>query len=267
MSANAPSLHGRVAIVTGGAASLGKAISEGLARRGACVVVADKDAAGADRLQQSIMETGGKALAVGIDVLDTAALPRMLDRAIERFGHVDCLVNNAGVLGPVRSLLETTDGDVDRVFGLNVRAAFACSRIVARHMIERRRGSIVSIASVAGKDGPKDLSMYAASKAAVIGFTKSWAKELVGHGIRVNCVAPAAVDTEFLRGGTGRGGEESNQVHMTKDMDMSRMLATIPMGRIAVVDDVIGPILFLLGDKARFMTGQTLYINGGRLMV
>ena len=196
-------------------------------------MIADRDAAGAARLQKAIETSGGTALAVEVDVLDEAALRRMLERAIERFGHVDCLVNNAGMLGPLRPLIETTDADVDRVFDLNVRAVYACTRLVARHMIERGRGSIVSIASVAGKDGPRNASIYGASKAAVIGFTKSWAKELAGHGIRVNCVAPALIEA------TGMQGE------MPKDYARDSV-SRIPLGRLARADEVANIVAFLL---------------------
>jgi 3-oxoacyl-[acyl-carrier protein] reductase len=244
-------LTGRVAIVTGGGASLGEAISNGLARRGAFVVIADRDAAGAQRVQKTIETSGGTALAVEVDVLDETALRHMLDRTIEQFGHVDCLVNNAGMLGPLRPLIETTDADVDRVFDLNVRAVYTCTRLVARHMIERGRGSIVSIASVAGKDGPKDASIYGASKAAVIGFTKSWAKELASHGIRVNCVAPALIEA------TGMQGE------MPKDYARDSV-SRIPLGRLARADEVANIVAFLLGDDASFVTGACYDVSGGR---
>ena len=244
-------LTGRVAIVTGGGASLGEAISNGLARRGAFVVIADRDAAGAQRVQETIETSGGTALAVEVDVLDETALRHMLDRTIEQFGHVDCLVNNAGMLGPLRPLIETTDADVDRVFDLNVRAVYTCTRLVARHMIARGRGSIVSIASVAGKDGPKDASIYGASKAAVIGFTKSWAKELASHGIRVNCVAPALIEA------TGMQGE------MPKDYARDSV-SRIPLGRLARADEVANIVAFLLGDDASFVTGACYDVSGGR---
>jgi len=244
-------LTGRVAIVTGGGASLGEAISNGLARRGAFVVIADRDAAGAQRVQKTIETSGGTALAVEVDVLDETALRHMLDRTIEQFGHVDCLVNNAGMLGPLRPLIETTDADVDRVFDLNVRAVYTCTRLVARHMIERGRGSIVSIASVASKDGPKDASIYGASKAAVIGFTKSWAKELASHGIRVNCVAPALIEA------TGMQGE------MPKDYARDSV-SRIPLGRLARADEVANIVAFLLGDDASFVTGACYDVSGGR---
>lgn len=241
-------LADRVALVTGGAASIGRAIVEDLASRGARVVIADRDGPAARKLAS---ELGSGALAVQADVLDSASVSAMVQAALERFGAIDFLVNNAGMLGPIKPLWETTDEEVDRVLALNVRAVFTCTRLVARHMMERKRGSIVTLASIAGKDGPRGMSIYAASKAAVIAFTKSWAKDLVTHGVRVNCVAPSLV------GSTGMQGE-------MPDWFSSDSVSRIPMGRPATMAEVANVIAFLLSDEAAFVTAACYDVSGGR---
>jgi len=238
----------RVALVTGGAASIGRAIVEDLAARGASVVIADRDGPAARKVAS---ELGSRALAVEANVLDGASVSAMVQAALDRFGAIDFLVNNAGMLGPIKPLWETTDEEVARVFDLNVRAVFTCTRVVARHMMERKRGSIVTLASVAGKDGPKGMSIYAASKAAVIAFTKSWAKDLVAHGVRVNCVAPSLV------GSTGMQGE-------MPDWFSSDSVGRIPMGRPATAAEVANVIAFLLSDEASFVTAACYDVSGGR---
>ena len=242
------SFAGRVALVTGGAASLGKGIAAGLARRGAAVVVADRDEAAA---QRAAAELGGGAFALHVDVTDSASLQAMVDATMARHGRIDCLVNNAGMLGPVKPMWETTDAEVERVFDINVRAVFACTRLVVPHMMRARSGSIVTIASVAGKDGPKDLSIYAASKAAVIGFTKSWAKELAGHGVRVNCVSPSLIEA------TGMQAEMPGSFSTDS-------VSRIPMGRPASVEEVANVVCFLLSEEARFVTAACYDVSGGR---
>lgn len=241
----------RVAIVTGAGAGVGRAIAQRLAQGGAAVVVADRDFDAAQAVRGEIAAAGGAALATRTDVTSDASLQQMVACALKEYGQIDWLVNNAGMLGPIKPFWETTDEEIQRVYDLNVRCVFACTRLVARHMVERKTGAIVTIASVAGKDGPKGMSIYASSKAAVIGFTKSWAKDLAPYGVRANCVSPSLVAA------TGMGDE-------MPDWFKTDSVARIPMGRAADASEVANVVHFLLTPEAGFVTGACYDVSGGR---
>jgi 3-oxoacyl-[acyl-carrier protein] reductase len=248
-------------IVTGGAGGIGRRLVAEAVRAGAQVAALDLPGV----LARHKLPAG--VATIPYDARDPAATQRAFAEAVRPWGGAaDGFVHLPGYMTRSKNFDELTVEEYDEGMAVNLRSLFLAVREVLPAMRQAGGGAMVFAASGLATLVEKGTAAYSAAKAGIIAAAKGLAKENAPL-IRVNCVAPGAVDTEFLRGGTGRGGEAGNQVHMTKDMDMSRMLATIPMGRIAVVDDVIGPILFLLGDKARFMTGQTLYINGGRLMV
>jgi len=240
----------RVVLVTGAAAGLGHTTAVALASRGATVVIADRDGEQAAAAASRITGAGHNAWAAEVEVSSAGSMARLVDSIVQRHGRIDGLVNNAGMLGPVKPLLETSDEEVARVFDLNVRALFTCTRLVVPHM-KQHGGAIVSIASLAGKEGPPNLSIYSASKGAVIAATKSWAKELVQRGIRVNCVAPSLVEST---------GMKQEMPASFSDDSVSR----IPMGRAATPREVANVVLFLLSDESSFVTGACYDVSGGR---
>lgn len=180
-------------------------------------------------------------------------------------GEIDGLVHLPGYMTSDRHIDVLSMEEIDDILNVNLRSSFLAARASLPMFRKAGGGAMVFTASGLATLVERNTGAYSASKAGVIALAKGLAKENAPD-VRVNTIAPGAVDTAFLRGGTGRGGDESNSVDMLSQLGHSRIMETIPLGRIAVVDDIVGPILFLLGDKSRFMTGQTIHINGGRHM-
>lgn len=237
-------LDGQVAIVTGAARGIGLGIARLLAERGAKVVAWDRDLAP--------LEGSGfaPALAAQVDVASWKDVEAAFADAVARLGRVDILVNNAGINGPIAPAWEYKLEDWDRVVAIDMTAVFYASRLAARHMRENRYGRIVTISSVAGKEGVPYIAAYSAAKAGVIGFSKALAKELVDCGVTVNCIAPAMTETDLLKG-------------MTED-HIARMKAKIPMGRLVQVDEVAEMAAWIASPACSFTTGFVFDITGGR---
>jgi 3-oxoacyl-[acyl-carrier protein] reductase len=246
-------LDGRVAVVTGAASGIGKGIATAFAAEGADVVVADLVAEdGAAEVLAAIKDAGREALFVRTDVSDEASVRAMADAAIERFGRVDVLVNNAGIFTE-SNVEDMPVADWDRVIGTNLRGTFLCTRFLIGQMLERQDGAIINIASQLGQIGGAAVAHYAASKAAVIGLTKSLAREVSTRGVRVNAIAPGPIQTPLLDG-------ESEEWRSAK-------LAELPIGRFGEVSEVTPTAVLLASADGSYYVGQTLSPNGGDAMV
>jgi len=245
-------LEGRIAIVTGAGQGIGCAIALGMAREGAAVAIAELNPQTALKLQREMEQAGQRALAIPADVSQEESVNSMVKRCEAELGAIDILVNNAGIY-PVSPAEDMAEEERDRVIGTNLVGAFLCSRAVVPGFLKRRRGRIINITSGRAFQGAKDGAHYASSKAGLIGFTKALALELAPHGITVNAICPGVTDTAQPRG------------HRSEE-ELYAQAKKVPLGRIGQPEDLVGPAIFLAGEASRFVTGQTLLVNGGSIM-
>ncbi|MBN2467849.1 MAG: 3-oxoacyl-[acyl-carrier-protein] reductase [Deltaproteobacteria bacterium] len=244
-------LDGKVAIVTGGAQGIGKEIARVLARNGAYIVIPDISIVQAQQTAREIEELGRKSLAIQADLAQLSEAENVGKSVLDFFGQIDVLVNNAGITRD-NLFLRMKEEEWDTVIGVNLKSVFNCTKAVIRHMSKRRSGRIINISSVVGQIGNAGQANYSASKAGIIGFTKSMAREFGARGITVNAVAPGFIDTEMTRSLPERAREE--------------FLKNIPLGRVGTPEEVAEAVLFLASDASRYITGQVINVNGGIYM-
>jgi 3-oxoacyl-[acyl-carrier protein] reductase len=245
-------LQGKAALVTGASRGIGREIALELARQGADVAV---NYAGSEAKAQEVVEEiralGREAFAVQADVANGEAVQEMVKQTIERFGKIDILVNNAGITRD-NLLMRMKDEEWDAVINTNLKGVFLCTKAVTRQMMKQRSGRIINIASIVGVSGNAGQANYVAAKAGVIGLTKTAAKELASRGITVNAVAPGFITTDMTD-------------KLTEDVKKG-MLAQIPLARFGEPEDVAKVVSFLASDDSKYMTGQTLHVDGGMVM-
>jgi len=245
-------LKDHVAIVTGGARGIGKAISQSLAQDGAHLVISDVNLGEAKETADLLASSGRRCLAVETNVTDGKAVAAMVDQAVREFGRIDILINNAGITRD-GLLLRMKEEDWDLVLNVNLKGAFHCTKSVLPLMSKQRRGRIVNIASIVGVMGNAGQANYAASKAALIGFTKSVAREYASRGITANAVAPGFIDTAMT---------QNLSAEVRKGL-----MNQIPLGRLGTPQDIAHAVRFLVSEEAGYITGHVLHVNGGMLMV
>lgn len=243
---------GKTAVVTGGSRGLGRAVCLELAAGGANVVLcyAGNEAA-ANETVAACEALGARAVAVRCDVADSAQVKTLMDTALQTFGRIDILVNNAGITRDGLLMMMKED-DFDTVIDTNLKGAFLCMKAVARQMMKQRYGRIVNLSSVVGLRGNAGQVNYAASKAGIIGMTKSLAKELASRGVTVNAVAPGFMETDMTAA--------------MPEAAKTATLAAIPMGRMGAVEDVAKTVAFLASEEAGYITGQVIAVDGGMSM-
>ena len=246
------SLQGKTAIVTGAAQGIGRAIAECLAQAGADIAVADLDPGRSVETVASVEKLGRKALNIKVNVADANETKAMVEQVMKAWGKVDILVNNAGITRD-GLLLRMKEEDWNLVLQINLNGTFNCTKAVLQPMTKQRYGRIVNIASIVGVIGNAGQANYSASKAAVIGFTKTVAREYASRAVTVNAVAPGFIDTAMTQGLSPEVKEALQK--------------QIPLGRLGLPSDIAAAVRFLVSDAASYITGQVLHVNGGMLMV
>lgn len=245
-------LQDKVAVVTGGGRGIGRAVAERFAAEGAKVAVVSRTEASANTAAAAINEQQpGAAKAYVVDVADAAATAELGKRVLEDFGHVDILVNNAGVTRD-GLLLRMSDEDWDTVIDTNLKGAFNLVKAFQRSLLKRQGARIINVASVIGLIGNAGQANYAASKAGLIGFTKSVAREFAGRAVTVNAIAPGFIETDMTE--------------VLGDQLKEGILSKIPLGRFGQVEDIAAAALFLASEDGRYITGQVLAVDGGMVM-
>ncbi len=246
------SLQGKTAIVTGAAQGIGRAIAECLAQAGADIAVADLDPGRSTETVGSVEKLGRKALNIKVNVADANDTKAMVEQVLKAWGKVDILVNNAGITRD-GLLLRMKEDDWNLVLQINLNGTFNCTKAVLQPMTKQRYGRVVNIASIVGVIGNAGQANYSASKAAVIGFTKTVGREYASRNVTVNAVAPGFIDTAMTHGLPAE----------VKDTLMKQ----IPLGRLGTPADVAAAVRFLVSEEAAYITGHVLHVNGGMLMV
>ena len=244
-------LQNKLALITGGAQGIGKTISEELVQNGAHVVLGDVNLEGAQATAEAINNNGGSASAVKIDVSNPAEVKQVFDSILKDKKPIDIMINNAGITRD-GLMIRMKEADWDRVLNINLKGTFLCSQQAAKQMMKQKSGVIVNIASIVGVMGNFGQANYSASKAGVIGLTKTLAREVASRGIRVNAVAPGFIDTE-----------------MTRVLDESvrqSLIEQIPLAKLGLPEDVARCVAFLVSDRSSYITGQVINVNGGMLM-
>ena len=243
-------LNNKVVAITGGARGIGLSAAELLLRDGYDVVLADIDLGAAKEAAERLASGERRAIGVQTDVSQRASVDTLVETVIGEFGRIDVLVNNAGIAGRAAPIHEVTEEEWDTLIAIDLKSVYLCTRAVLPHMIERGKGAIVNVASVAGKEGNPNMTPYSTAKAGVIGFTKAVAKEVATKGIRVNAVAPATAETDILK--------------TLSPQAIEYMRGKIPMNRFCRVEEIAEVIAFLASDRASFVTAQTYDVSGGR---
>jgi 3-oxoacyl-[acyl-carrier protein] reductase len=241
----------RSALVTGSARGIGRAIAQRLSADGFCVVVADIDEAAARATAQQIgAGDPQRAFALPVDVSDPASVQALMAAVLQRCGHIDVLVNNAGIVGAAQPVATYPIADWRRIMSINLDGVFYCCQAALPSMLQRESGRIINMASISGKEGNPGLAAYSTSKAGVIGLTKSLAKEVATRGILVNCITPAIIETELLQ-------------QMGPDV-VATLVAKIPLGRPGQPAEVAALVSWLASDECTFSTGAVFDLSGGR---
>lgn len=241
----------QVVIVTGGGGGIGRTIALLFAGEGARLVIGDLNVAGGEETVEMIRQKDGQAIFVEANVTRLEDAEKMVARAMETWGRVDVLVNNAGVTRD-GLVLRMSEADWDLVLGINLKGAFLCTKAAIKVMLKQKSGAIVNIASVVGRMGQAGQANYAASKGGLIALTKSVAKEVASRNIRVNAVAPGFIETQMT--------------HVLSEEVKNAWLERIPLNRAGTMEDVARVVAFLTSDDASYLTGQTIGIDGGMLM-